>query len=164
MIEVVFVFWYLKIGGTIKRLKTDISGPATLCFLLTAIALILSCRSIESSTPSASNKRIHKGNVPVVPNEAVIIGTVKAFCMASSGLEGISPEQVIYKLVISVEETKDVKGYPNLLKSKKGLVLTFFTKERLSVEVFGKRIKGRVKYMGDERGGRFWINNIEILK
>lgn len=140
-----------KFLGTLRNQRTDISGPAPLRFLFIVIALILFCKSLADA-------------VPVIPNEAILRGTVMEYCLTSSTLSGISPEQVLYKLLISVEETEDVERYPNLLKGKKGQVLTFFTKENLSLEVFGKRIKARVKYMGDEKGGRFWINSIEIIK
>lgn len=140
-----------KFLGTMGNQKTDISRPAPLSFLFIVIVLILSCKSLADA-------------VPVIPNEAILRGTVMEYCLTSSTLSGISPEQVLYKLLISVEETEDVERYPNLLKGKEGQVLTFFTKETPSLEVFGKRIKARVKYMGDERGGRFWIKDIGIIK
>jgi len=102
--------------------------------------------------------------VPVIPNEAILTGTIKEYCLTSASLSGISPEQILYRLVISVEEVEDVKGYPNFLKGKESQTLPFFTKEKPSSDLFGKRIKAHVKYMGDERGGRFWIRNIEIIK
>ncbi len=121
-------------------------------FLMTAIfSLMLSMMSISLA-------------VTAIPNEAIVSGTVREVCITSSLVEGMSPEQVIYRLLISVETSEDVEGAINLLKDRKDQTLEFLTKEPLLLDLFGKRIKGRVRYTGDEKGGRFWINNIEILK
>lgn len=146
-----FLEYWRKFLGTVGNQRTDISRPATLCFLFIVIALILSCNLLADA-------------VPVIPNVAILRGTVMEYCLTSSILSGISPEQVLYKVVISVEEVEDVKGYPNFLKGKEGQNLTFFTKEKISMELFGKRIKAEVEYKGDERGCRFWIKDIGIIK
>lgn len=103
--------------------------------------------------------------VPVIPNKAVLVGTVREYSIGSSSLYGMSPEQTIYKLTIIVEASEDIEDYSNFLKGKEGQTLTFFTKVNPSIEVYGKKIKAHVSYSGDERGGRFWIHkNIEILQ
>ena len=102
--------------------------------------------------------------VPVIPNKAAIEGIVMEYCITSSGLLEINPEQPLYKLTISMEAIKDVEGFPNFLKGKEGQILVFFTKERTSPEFFGKRIKAHSEYRGDETGGRFWIRDLEIIK
>lgn len=120
------------------------------CF--TFIALLLSTFSISSA-------------VPVIPNKAIMVGTVMEYSIGSSSLYGISPEQTLYKLTIKVETSEDIEPFTNFLKGKEDHVITFFTKEKISLEVYGKRIKAQVAYSGDERGGKFWISNtIEILK
>lgn len=103
-------------------------------------------------------------SVPVIPNEAVLRGTVMEYCVTLSSLSGISPEQVLYKLVISVDEVKDVEGYPNFLKGKEGQSVTFYSKEKQPSELFGENVKALVEYKGDERGGLFWVKDIEIIK
>ncbi|MBI5057602.1 MAG: hypothetical protein HZB61_13390 [Nitrospirae bacterium] len=103
--------------------------------------------------------------VPVIPNKAALVGTVREYSIGSSSLYGMSPEQTIYKLTISVEASEDIEDFTNFLKGKEGQTLTFFTKVNPSPEVYGKRIKAHVYYSGDERGGKFWIHkNIEVLK
>jgi len=42
--------------------------------------------------------------IPVMTNKAMIEGTVSGYCLESSATEGIKPEQVLYKLIISVED------------------------------------------------------------
>ena len=102
--------------------------------------------------------------VPVIPNKAALKGTVVEYCLISSSLVGISPDQVLLKLVIYVEEVQDVKDYPNFLRGKEGQPITFYSKAKKSSELYGKRIKALVEYKGDERGGRLWIKHIEIIK
>lgn len=119
---------------------------------LTLFALLFSTLSISSS-------------VPVIPNKAVVVGTVMEYAIGSSSLYSMSPEQTIYKLTIIVEGSENIETFTNFLEGKEGQTLPFFTKEKPSSEVYGKKIKALIKYSADERGGRFWIDkNIEILK
>jgi hypothetical protein len=43
-------------------------------------------------------------------------------------------------------------------------MISFLTKEKLSPELFGKKIQAKARYSGDERGGRYWIRNVEIAE
>jgi hypothetical protein len=101
-------------------------------------------------------------SVPVVPNESIVTGIVKEYAILSSGLIGVRPEQVLYSLTVLVESSEAVGAGPDFLADKKGGSVRFYTKEELSPGLFGKRIKARARYAGDERGGRFWIKEIEI--
>ena len=104
------------------------------------------------------------GAVPMIPNEAAIQGVVEEYCLTKAGLLGISPEQMLYKLAISVRTIEDIKDYPNFLRGKEGQSIIFYSKENQSSELFGKEVKAVVEYRGDERGGLFWIKNIEVVK
>jgi hypothetical protein len=101
--------------------------------------------------------------VPVMPNETVVRGHVEEYSLISSKLVGIKPEMTLYKLVISIEKVENVKG-PNFLKDKEGRFVTLYTKEEISSDFYGKKIKAMIEYTGDERGGLFWIKQIEIIK
>lgn len=104
------------------------------------------------------------GAVPVIPNEAVLQGVVEEYCLTQAGLLGISPEQILYKLAISVRTVEDVNDYPNFLRGKEGQSMIFHSKEKQASDLFGKKVKAVVEYRGDEKGGLFWIKNIEIVK
>jgi hypothetical protein len=99
--------------------------------------------------------------VPARPNKAILLGTVKEYSITSANLAGMRPEQVLYKLTIFVEASEEVKGLPNFIKNKEGRTVDVYSKEKLSSELFGQRIKAVVEYLGDERGGFFWIRHIE---
>jgi hypothetical protein len=126
--------------------------PHTRRFLLPLISLIL---LLFLFSPSYG--------APVMPNKAILEGTVKEYCSGSSELWDIKPEQVIYKLSISVEVVRDSEVFPNFLKGKEGQLQSFFTKEKISPELLNKRVRAEVEYRGDEKGGRFWIRAIEII-
>jgi hypothetical protein len=104
------------------------------------------------------------GAVQVAPNKAIVYGRVLEYCISSSGLLGISPDQVVYKLTVSVEGTKDIEGSPNFLKNKEGKIETFFSKAKIDPALLNNKIKAEVEFSGDERGGRFWIKDIEIIQ
>lgn len=102
--------------------------------------------------------------VPVIPNKAFLTGIVKEYCLTSSGFNGIVPEQTLFKLTIFIDKAEDVEGHPNFLKGKEGQTIPFFTKEKPNLEIYGERVKAIIEYKGDERGGLFWIKDIEIVK
>jgi hypothetical protein len=101
---------------------------------------------------------------PVIPNESVVNGTVSEYSIVSSHMIGIKPEQVIYRLTITIDFTENINGKPNFLDNKIGQDIKFYSKEKLTPELFGKKVKGLVIFRGDEKGGLFWIRNIEIIK
>ncbi|MBI5409123.1 MAG: hypothetical protein HZA14_07140 [Nitrospirae bacterium] len=103
-------------------------------------------------------------SVPVIPNESMISGMVSEYAIVSSRIIGIKPEQVIYRLTITVKAAENIQDKPNLLGGKKGQDVQFHSKEKLSPELFGKKIKATAALIGDERGGLFWIRNIELTK
>ncbi len=120
------------------------------------VSLILSLSMIFSVMDALA------GGVAAVPNKAGLRGTVLGYCVISSSLEGIRPEQALYKLTISIEETEDIKNYPNFLRDKEGQSITFYSKEKQPLELYGRKIKAIIEYKGDEKGGRFWIKQIKI--
>jgi hypothetical protein len=101
--------------------------------------------------------------VPAIPNESVVIGVVKEYAIVSSILMNIQPEQTIYRMTIHIESSQGLDNSPNFLKDKEGKDVQLFSKERISPELFGKRLKAKVTYQGDERGGLFWIKSFEII-
>jgi hypothetical protein len=103
-------------------------------------------------------------SVPVVPNETVLEGFVIELCLTSSSSLSMSPPQTLYKLVVSVEKVEEAAGHPNFLKGREGQSITLYSKERQPPEIFGKKIRATVKYVGDERGGLYWMNRLEVMK
>ena len=101
---------------------------------------------------------------PVIPNGTLITGVILEYGILSSRLLGIQPDQTIYKVTICLESSEDIDGMPNLLRGKEREDITFYTKERLSPDIFGKKVRAEVSYRGDERGGRWWVRSIKIIE
>jgi hypothetical protein len=102
-------------------------------------------------------------SVPVIQNECIVEGTVAEYAIFSSRLIGIEPDQVLYRIVITIQSTKKIDDRPNFLSGKEGQEISFLTKEKLSPELFGKKIQAKAQYSGDEKGGRYWIRNVQLL-
>jgi hypothetical protein len=102
--------------------------------------------------------------VTVVPNSALITGIILEYGTVSSRLLGIQPDQTLYKVTIRLESSEDIDGMPNLLRGKEGEDISFYTKEKLSSDIFDKRVRAEVTYRGDERRGRWWLRSIKILE
>jgi hypothetical protein len=100
--------------------------------------------------------------VPVIPNEMIISGQVTECNLNAPEHLDTGSGELIYKLVIVVEKVEVVRG-ANFLKNKENKPATFFYKEKLHEEFAGKKVKANVQYNGDERGGLFWIKQIEII-
>ena len=101
--------------------------------------------------------------VPVIPNAALIRGIVLESEAISSNLLGMKPEQKIYRLLIHVISSEDVGKMANFVKGEEGKDMVFYTKDPLLSGIVKKGIKARVSYRGDERGGLWWIHEMEIL-
>ena len=112
---------------------------------------------------NVSQERPHRA-VPVIPNESIVTGEVLGYSILSSSILDIRPVMPIYRLKVLVKTSEEVKGMRNFTSDKVGKLLSVYSKEKLSAELFNKVIKSHVTYRGDERGGKFWIREIEVLK
>jgi len=102
--------------------------------------------------------------VPAVSNESIIEGVVSEYTVIFSDLIGIKPRQTLYRLTINITSSHSIGEGPDFLFNMIGQDVRVLSKEELSPELFGKRIKAKARYKGDERGGVYWVNNIEVLK
>lgn len=102
-------------------------------------------------------------SVPVSENKTEIIGIVKGYSIISSGLINVEPEQKIYKLTVKITETKNLNNSNNYLSRFDNDVVELYSKNRLSSELYGTKIRILIKYSGDEKGGLFWIQKIYYL-
>ncbi|NOY39793.1 MAG: hypothetical protein GXO95_06120, partial [Nitrospirae bacterium] len=84
------------------------------------------------------------------------------YAIVSSRLAGIQPEQVLYRITIYIETTKSAGNGPDFLRDKIGKDVPFYTKEKLPPQLFGRKVRARVQFRGDERGGLFWVRDIEM--
>ncbi|NOZ68217.1 MAG: hypothetical protein GXP46_03000 [Deferribacteres bacterium] len=126
---------------------------------LTVVSLVLSLICLAAVLGSC----VSVLSAPVVPNESVIEGVVSEYAILSSRIVNIQPPQVLYRLTIRIESSEGAaRNMPDFAGGMQGRDIRFYSKERLSPDLFGKRVRARVKYKGDERGGLFWISSVEI--
>ncbi len=102
--------------------------------------------------------------VPVMPNEAVVEGVVSEYAIVSSRLAGFQPEQTLYRLTVNIESSESLDDKPNFFLDKNGQDIKFYSKEKLSPELFGKRIRAKARFAGDERGKVCWMHDIKIIE
>lgn len=111
---------------------------------------------------------------PVIPNEGLITGKVLSYAILSSeilSLERKSPYEnrrppyvTLFELRIYIENSENLEGMRNFTEDKVGSVLTVYTKEKVSPDIFNQRVKARISLEGDEWGKNFWIRGkIELL-
>jgi len=103
-------------------------------------------------------------SVPVMPNEAMVEGIVSEYSIVSSGLVGMQPEQVLYRLTVHIESSGSIDDRPNYFFDKNGQDIKFYSKEKLYPELFGRRIRAKVRLTGDERGRVCWILSIKTIE
>ena len=150
------------------RIRSMLS-KTTLPVVLLTIIMLFACNSASvvadekepASPPKGPTGRLL---VPAAPNQSIVRGTVSAYCVVSARLLGIEPEQTIYKITMLVEASEAVKDSADFASGKEGQDIELLTKVKPAEELFGKRIKAVVFYRGDERGGSFWIRNLEVIK
>ena len=101
-------------------------------------------------------------SVPVAPNESMVEGVVSEYAVLSSRLVGVRPAMILYRVTVKVESTEKIGGVSDFLSDRVGQDVQFYSKEKISADVFEKRVKIKVTYRGDERGGAFWIREIQM--
>lgn len=95
--------------------------------------------------------------VPVAPNDSLVTAKV-----LDSAIETVSG-QTLYTLIIEVSSSEDVAGMPNFTKDKVGQSIKVYSKLEFPADLVGKTITANVSLVGDERGGKYWIANIEVI-
>ena len=101
--------------------------------------------------------------VPAISNESLIEGVVSEYAIISSDLVGIKPNQTLYRLTINITSSHNIDDGPDFLVNMTGQNISFLSKKILSPELFGKRVRAKARYKGDERGGTFWISDVEEM-
>ncbi|MCC6544101.1 MAG: hypothetical protein IT392_06290 [Nitrospirae bacterium] len=127
-----------------------------LCHRGIFICLVLICLFLSFSTKNSLA-------VPAAPNESVIEGTVEEYSIVSSELLNIVPEQTLYRITILIESYENFETKADFLSDKKGKTVLFYSKEKISPDIFDKRVRVKVRFSGDELGGLFWIKEINLI-
>jgi hypothetical protein len=120
------------------------------------------------SLPGGSISKIDPEGSPqtdntIPSNRAWLQGSIREFSPLSSGQLGLKPFKEIFRLILQVEDTKEVAGYANLLTEKEGDLLTVFSENNLPFFKIGQRINALIEYRGNRYSRFFWIVKAEVL-
>ncbi|MCU0578220.1 MAG: SPOR domain-containing protein [Desulfobacterota bacterium] len=120
------------------------------------------------SLPGGSISRMNPEGPPqadntIPANRAWLQGSIREFSSLSSGQLGLKPVKEIFRLILQVEDTKEVAGYANLLTEKEGDLLTVFSENNLPFFKIGQRINALIEYRGNRYSRFFWIVKAEVL-
>jgi len=91
-------------------------------------------------------------------DQTLIIGTISEISPFAPEELGLPPGKKTYKLIIRLEETKGIKGYPNILKGREGDSIAVFSKSGPPFYKPGMKITAVIEYRGNRFNRLFWIN------
>jgi SPOR domain len=107
------------------------------------------------------------GNLPAGSLEirrAILWGTVLESSPLSGNPLGLVPEKEISRVILRIEKSEAVKGYPNFLQDKETMEITLFSEIRQPFFIPAQKIKALVEYQGDKYKRLFWIKQAEPIK
>jgi hypothetical protein len=110
------------------------------------------------------------GNINILPEStletrrAILWGTVLESSPLSGNPLGLVPEKEIIRVMVRVEKSEAVKGYPNFLQDKETEEITLFSGIRQPFFIPAQKIKALVEYQGDKYKRLFWIRQSEPIK
>ena len=104
-----------------------------------------------------------QADTAISANRSWLQGSIREFSRLTSGQLGLKPVKEIFRLILQVEDSKEVAGYANLLTEKEGDLLTVFSENNLPFFKIGNRITALIEYRGNRYSRFFWIVKAEVL-
>jgi hypothetical protein len=105
-----------------------------------------------------------KSEIPSPINQAMLRGTIREINSVASDQLGLPSGKNVYRLIILVEETKEINGLPDFLKEKEGELLTVFSETNPPFFKPGNRIAAIAEYRGNRFSRFYWINKPQAVK
>jgi hypothetical protein len=101
---------------------------------------------------------------PLEIRRAILWGTVLESSPLTGNPLGLVPEKEISRVMVRVDKSEAVKGYPNFLQDKETEEIILFSEIRQPFFIPAQRIKALVEYQGDKHKRFFWIKQAEPIK
>jgi hypothetical protein len=122
----------------------------------------------ETSPPSTDPARTTSGeklqiDLAIPANRAWLLGSIREISPLQPEQLGLKPGKEIFRLILQVQETRKIAGYPNLLAEKEGDLLTVFAESNPPFLKVGNKMKALVEYRGNRYGRFFWVLKFEPL-
>jgi hypothetical protein len=97
-------------------------------------------------------------------SQALLRGTIREINSLASEQMGLPPGKKIYRLIIWVEESEEIKGFPDFLREKENDLLTVFSETNPPFFQPGHKITAVAQYRGDRFSRFTWIINPQAVK
>jgi hypothetical protein len=123
-------------------------------------------QSMERKVPQPGIKKNEpsgKTEIPLQANQAMLIGTIREVSSLASEQLGMPSGKTIYRLVIRVEVTKEIKGGPDFIKEREGELFTVFSETNPPIFRPGNKITAVVEYRGNRFSRFYWINKPQAV-
>jgi hypothetical protein len=108
--------------------------------------------------------KVERKPLPEPREVSLLKGTVVSAAAVSPHIIGLSGDSKVYRVVVSVAETKEVTGMAHLLRGREGETLTFFSEEPGAADLRGRKIEAKAVYLGENRGKLFWLKDIKVIE
>jgi hypothetical protein len=95
---------------------------------------------------------------------AMLWGTILESSPLPGNPLGLTPEKEIFRVMVRVDKSEPLKGYPNFLQDKETEEIILYSEVRPPFFVPAQRIKALVEYRGDKYRRFFWIKQAEPIK
>ena len=99
---------------------------------------------------------------PMAPNEGLVTGEIVSLEAVQSSTLRIMPPQILTLIRLRVLSIQG-RGTINPLRGWEGSIIEVYSKAPLGSGLVGKKVKGVVTYRGDERGGLYWIYDLQEM-
>jgi hypothetical protein len=116
------------------------------------------------SSKKVKNIPAEKEDSPLQVSKILFSGTIREINPFAPEQLGLPPGKDIYRLIVRVEETREIEGFPDFLKEQKGQLLTIFSETNPPFFQPGKRITAIVKYRGNRFSRYYWITKPRAIK
>jgi len=132
--------------------------------LRTGTALDRGETAIPKTGPLGRQSAPDDPGAPEKTNLALVTGTLLESAPVSPDLLGFDTGKTLYRVVVFVDNSKEIQGQPNYLREKEKQNVTFFTADPPPLSLSGKKIQARAHYRGNRYGMHFWIEDVKESK
>ena len=101
---------------------------------------------------------------PLEIRRSILWGTVLESSPLTGNPLGLVPEKEITRVMVRVDKSEAVKGYPNFLQDKETEEIILYSETRQPFFLPAQKIRALVEYQGDKYKRFFWIKQVEPIK
>ena len=101
---------------------------------------------------------------PLGIRRSILWGTVLESSPLTGNPLGLVPEKEITRVMVRVDKSEAVKGYPNFLQDKETEEIILYSDTRQPFFLPAQKIRALVEYQGDKYKRLFWIKQVEPIK